>query len=573
MIWTILGTLAVSMIVLPYLLLGEGSYVQIHDQMDGEILNYIYRAKYLFHGNVIPEFMNGMSKASMMPPAPLGVLFYAVLPPFAAYVAMQWFVVLVGFWGMRGLCKYIGAREEVACLVAILFSFLPFYPTYGLSALGQPLLIWCYLRLLKGEKKMLSFLGILLYAGFSSLTLVGYVWIGIGALVTLGLWIQKKKTSAARSSLAFVGMLAVYLVTNQELIGSLFGGGFVTHRQEMELHPTSGLLQKGIELLFQGAAYHPVYSAAIMIALAGSFFYVLFALKGKEKKFLQAEPQRKILGIMVGLTVAIVSCVVLAVLWNSTFIVNLRIAVGGILTYFQADRITWVLPMLWMLLLACLGEFWCRVAAKCAGRAWRYLLPILFGVMCMIEGAQIFRDSTLNKNIRLLLLPDYEQITWESIYMEDVFAQIDEAIGADKDEVSVVSLGMYPSIALYNGYTCADGYSNNYSLDYKQAFRKIMEEELEKSEENKAYFDAWGNRLYLASAEYGFHCLIGKNQNAFFSELSYDVQAMRKLNIAYLFAAAPIGNAEELGLFLVGDKPFSDTSSYYEVWVYCLPEE
>ena len=66
---------------------------------------------------------------------------------------------------------------------------------------------------------------------------------------------------------------------------------------------------------------------------------------------------------------------------------------------------------------------------------------------------------------------------------------------------------------------------------------------------------------------------IGKKQNAFFSELSYDVQAMRKLNIAYLFAAAPIGNAEELGLFLVGDKPFSDTSSYYEVWVYCLPEE
>lgn len=76
----LLGLLAVSMITLPYLVLGEGSYVQVHDQLDGEVLNYMYQARYLGEGHVIPQFMNGMDKASMLPPAPLGVLLYRLLP-------------------------------------------------------------------------------------------------------------------------------------------------------------------------------------------------------------------------------------------------------------------------------------------------------------------------------------------------------------------------------------------------------------------------------------------------------------------------------------------------------------
>lgn len=579
-IWTILGMLAVSMIVLPYLILGKGSYVQVHDQMDGEILNYIYRAKYLFRGNVIPEFMNGMSKASMIPPAPFGVFLYAVLPPFAAYVVMQWLVVLVGFWGMRGLCKYMGVREELASLTAILFAFIPFYPTYGLSALGQPLLVWCYLRLLKGEKKVLSILGILLYTGFSSLTLVGFVWILLGGAVTFCLLIQRKKEMAGRSLAALTGLTGLYAATNLELVRSLSGEGFTTHRQEMVLHPTEDLLHKFGELLFQGAAYHPVYSVAVMAALAGSLFYLL--LHRKKRVSAKSEVQQKMTGHMAVLAVFIIVCIVLALLWNSTWIVELRIAVGGIVTYFQADRISWLLPMLWMLLLACVGEFFCCVAAEHAKRMdisgigtvgiWRYVLPAIVGIVFLLEGAQIFRDSTLNKNMRLLLQPGYEQITWESLYMEKVFAQIDEAVGEEKERVSVVSLGIYPSVALYNGYICADGYSNNYSLDYKHAFRRIMAEELEKNQENRKYFDDWGNRLYLVSAEYGFNCLIGKGQSAGFAEPAYDVQAMKALNIGYILAAAPIGNAGELGLVQVGEEPFSDETSYYEVWVYRLPE-
>ena len=142
----VFGLLIVSLIALPYVFLGEGSYVQIHDQMDGEILNYIYQAKYLFEGNTIPEFMNGMGKSSMLPPAPLGVIFYKLLSPFAAFAGMHWFCLLIGCLGMFLLCKYFSLRSEVCFVVACLFCYIPFYPVYGLAALGQPLLIYSFLK-------------------------------------------------------------------------------------------------------------------------------------------------------------------------------------------------------------------------------------------------------------------------------------------------------------------------------------------------------------------------------------------------------------------------------------------
>ena len=55
-IYMFIGFAAVSLIALPYFVLGGGTHVQLHDQMDGEILNYIYQAKYFLKGDIIPEF-------------------------------------------------------------------------------------------------------------------------------------------------------------------------------------------------------------------------------------------------------------------------------------------------------------------------------------------------------------------------------------------------------------------------------------------------------------------------------------------------------------------------------------
>jgi len=658
LILILLGLLAVSLITLPYLALGEGSYVQVHDQLDGEVLNYIYQARYLGQGDVIPQFMNGMDKASMLPPAPLGVLLYRLLPPFAAYGVMHWLCLLVGFLGMYSLCKRLGIRAEVSWATACLFCYIPFYPTYGLAALGQPMLALWGLRLKEGNRGLShggavrdapdrkspsdirsilsAVLAIALYAACSSLTLIGYVWVMAGTIWTV--WLAaagcRKKTGLAPALRVGGGtlvLLGVYLVTNRDLLRALWGEGFSTHRQEMALRAVEHPLASFTELLLNGGSYSPVYAAGILAA-AVPLTLAIMAISVQSRRKTADNPRQsavirsprargggraevrgkyapeKSLRAAWSLIGLLVCGALLAVLWNSAPIVSLRLSIGGMLTYFQADRIYWCFPFLWMLVLGLLLESICRLgeypcgmgpekvteakggagrpgeakggngeAGGClaAGRfAWKRVLPVLCCLLLLgIEGLQILRDSPLNKNIRLMLLKDYKQITWESIYMDEVFARIDRAIGADKDSYSVVSLGIYPSVALYHGYTCADGYSNNYDLAYKHRFRRIMARELEEDPTSLRYFDEWGNRLYLTGAPYGMNGMVPKAQ-APYTDLDYDLNAMWDLNIRYLLSAAPVElspasrTRTDLRLELLEGSPFTDDTAYYEVWVY-----
>lgn len=585
------GLLAVSLIALPYLVLGEGSYVQVHDQLDGEVLNYIYQARYLGQGDVIPEFMNGMDKAAMLPPAPLGVLLYCIFPPFTAFAVMHWLCLTVGFLGMYGLGKKLGLAPEIGWMTAILFCYIPFYPVYGLAALGQPLLVLCGLCLRESraasKKKGVFrsvFLGIALYAAASSLTLVGYAWVGLGLLWALELAVSAlRKTGVRRKETLYASLqvgsgvlvlLGVYLLTNLDLLRTLAGKGITTHRQEMVLQALQQPIAQLKELLFSGGSYSPVYSAGILAALA------LLTLAACLRK-----PLRERTGawlVKAWKLAAMIFCgALLAVLWNCSPVVGLRISIGGTMAYFQADRIYWIFPFAWMLVLGYTLEGLRQLGSpgkghgKPAGKLMAAAAGVFGAVLVAAEGLQILRDSTFNKNIRLMLSEDYRQVTWESIYMEDVFARIDEVVGEDKDSCSVVSLGIYPSVALYNGYTCADGYSNNYDLDYKHLFRKIMAPELEENQEARHYFDDWGNRLYLAGAPYGINGMVGKGKDGY-TELDYDLDAMYALNIRYLLAAAPVELSSaslenaSLHLELAEGSPFSSDTGYYEVWVYRL---
>ena len=72
-----IGFCVVLLSMLPYIILGEHAIVPYHDQLDGELLAYIYQAKYLFSGdNIIPEFLGGAAKTALVPPAPLAVFLF-----------------------------------------------------------------------------------------------------------------------------------------------------------------------------------------------------------------------------------------------------------------------------------------------------------------------------------------------------------------------------------------------------------------------------------------------------------------------------------------------------------------
>lgn len=79
--------------------------------------------------------------------------------------------------------------------------------------------------------------------------------------------------------------------------------------------------------------------------------------------------------------------------------------------------------------------------------------------------------------------------------LEQVQQYIRDNLGEEPENYRVVSLGIDPAAALYHGFYCLDGYSNNYDLAYKHRFREIIAPELDKSEYLTEQFDGWATAV------------------------------------------------------------------------------
>ncbi len=569
-VFLVAGLLMAGFLVLPYFLLGQGSFVEVHDQLDGEVVNYMYQAKYFLKPGPIHEFMNGMGKAAMLPPAPLGVLFYKVFSPFIAFALMHVVEVFVAFLSMFFLCRRMELSPMVSTITGVLFSYMPFYPVYGLSAYGQPLLVLCFWRLMQNKKDWKAMLGISFVAVFSSFSLVGYAFVALGTLLTLTMFVARKKENGFGSLIATGVLLVSYIITNGELLQTVTGGGYTTHRTEMVLKANENLALQFKELFLKGGAYSKVYAPLVLLLTALLIISFLYKKKIAKESDLKDtnHPILKHIRTLKVLYLLVIIFTVLAVLWNSDLIVKLRIGIGGPLPYFQADRIYWCFPFIWMLILGN-GLEALKPDMKIRKITARKVFGMLAMLVCTTEFLLILRDSSLNKNLRLLFLKNYRQTTWESIYMDDVFSEMEQQLSKDKDSYSVVSLGIHPSVALYHGFTCADGYSNNYDVEYKHKFRNIIAEELEEAESFRSYYDDWGNRVYLCAAPFGFNGVVGKEQGGVYESPKLNLQAMKDMNIRYIFSAAPIVWEEgENAPVLLREEPFTSETAYYAIWVY-----
>ena len=154
--------------------------------------------------------------------------------------------------------------------------------------------------------------------------------------------------------------------------------------------------------------------------------------------------------------------------------------------------------------------------------------------------------------------------------MELIEKDIRQKTGKEQSDYQVASLGMCPATALHSGFYCIDGYSNNYSLDYKHEFREIIEAELNKCESMRSYFDAWGSRCYLFTEESQNYYYLKKDADFRYENLELNTAKMKEMGCDYLFSAAEIEeeNVKELGLELFG--VYDTPQSYYRVWVYGL---
>ena len=237
-----LGAIAVGLLFLTIrLVLGQDSFVTIHDNLDSEIPWRIALANNP-GSDRLDSIMNGLPVSFMVTRLNLIYAFYAVFPPFTAYILNEALVHAVAFAGMFLLLQTLfrrgflqsGQEGPIGAGVALAFSLLPFYSIYGLAIAGQPLLLLCLLNLEAGQRLWLSYGCIVVYCFYSSLVLVGIFVLAVLACYALYLTL---KTRTLNLPLWFgVALMAMcYGIAEAKLIHLLLYESEPSHRDAWDL--------------------------------------------------------------------------------------------------------------------------------------------------------------------------------------------------------------------------------------------------------------------------------------------------------------------------------------------------
>lgn len=577
------GILLLAAAFAPILFLGEGSVFEIHDQMDESMLNYVLTARHWGEGlDVFPEMFHGVNASGMQPAAVLFLPLYRIFPAFTAFVLQYAICFLCGFFGMYLCIKELAGSSILAVCGAGCFCMLPMYPIYGLTEYGIPLILYAGICLWKGNgsggKRIFGlpgkvWLGLALTAlfGFTShLVCTGYVVLGFWALAIFMSLIQKTPRKWLISG--FLELLVIYLIVNRSLFLELLLGNsaYISHREEMVSY-AQPFWQTAEDVFVNSAQHAPslhkyLILPILLLLAAGAFL----KKNDAEKKLYRAAVWG--MGLLAGMALFYAFC-------KSAPVVAFKNSVTGFLHYFQAERFYWLYPAGWYLEFALIFAVWWKKAGRTAaegeeglllrtglnaGRIFSLALLLLPTVNLIQVNSYFYRNvNQINNGSGIT-----GYVTWESYYAEDLMKQLEQAIGRDMSTYRVAHLGVSPAPSLMHGFYTVDGYSNNYPMEYKHAFRKVIERELAKNPETKQYFDEWGNRCYLFNSITGTYYSVAKNAGIQYEGLEFDMEALRELGCEYLFSGGEILDAERMGLESMGY--FETENSYWGIWLYRL---
>ena len=540
----------------PFLVLGSNSYINIHDTLDGEFVNNYLLATTsgISKDGLIPNVMNGLPATALPSRFNVTILLFYVFSPAWAYIVNLVLVHLIALGGMFLLLrKHFLTKDEdylLAGAVSVCFFLVPYYSTYGLSVAGQPLLAYAFLNIRSGEGSRRDYLIVLLFPLWSVIALT------LPFIVTMLLAIFIVDCVCTRTFnvpflLATMMLTAAYIAVQSKLIHSILGANaWVSHRSvwnrwtDLNLHSN---VKRSVQMLFT-TQYHTgaFWTLPIIIAAALAFASLIASKRDS--------------GVLVFLASAVaLICIEFGffdwlVKWFEWMMPRLHA--------FNGTRFYFLLPLMWMLLLA--------VSVQ---ELQRYKWSLYAGwALLIIQSLVLLKFNTeyLN-NVRLLAGHKVYEPSFNRFFAQDLFSQIDHYIGKPRESYRVASVGMFPAVPQFNGFYTLDSYQNNYPLSYKLQFRKIIAKELDKDVFLRHYYDDWGNRCYIFSSELGQNAMCYSGAHIVLHHLQLDTQQLRAMGCRYVISAVLIENSAENGLKL--EKEFYSPNSFWHIFLYSVSDE
>ncbi len=495
------GLLLIIFYLIPYFMLGKQASFRITDFLDDEVIQYMLSGKYFFTGfnTKVAEWFNGADKFAIQPPC------FLLIWPFyflSFYKAVMVSVILGEFFAYTGMFLLVqkifkGEYPAVTMTISFLFSILPFYPSYGLSSIGIPLVVWAFWEVSEKKHIILAYMTICFWGLYSSLVWSGYFIIGFALIFAFFLFVKKRKRCGLRVFFGSLVLTVTYVFTFKDTIYGIFFSGVESHRNTPGRVYVPARFKDTFVSLFKYGQYHaPSYHTYIM---AGSLLVIILVLF-----LLYVSPRSRIVKnkwfLAATLWAGAVIIAVFSAFYQSEAGYWLRGHLG-VLQSVQLDRVYWLYPTIWYTEAAvCMAIFYdlCKVyVRKSIACKALYCIEIV-GVLVFMVPYLIGKNTEYKSNLSRIMGKDNGLVSYKEYYDEKLFAEIKDYIHLEPAQYRVVCLGLAPAVASANGLYTLDAYSTNYSLDYKMKFRKVIAAELDKNADLEWYFN---ESLILAQDE------------------------------------------------------------------------
>lgn len=587
----------------PLLLIGDLIHITVFDNLDGSMVHYkiLGESGYLFANSdtIIPNILNGIPRAAFGSEFDLLAWFYILMKPFHAYVLNEFIIHGIAFISMYlFLSKKLFENESdemnfISSLVgALYFAMTPFLPSLGLSIAIMPLMVLILINIHAKQEKWWEWLILILIPLYTSFPIV-YVFFIFSAGVFYASYAVKTKSIQINFLIALAVVILLFLLKEYRLVVQmLLGDGFISHRTEFSNFDKDFLdaYRMGHSQFIFGVTHAKGMQYDYLLPLA-MFAFFSSLINKKYVKFL--------------LTVSIIFFVVLyfyemwSTVWLSRYsmIVIVGILLIGLLLQKDQSGYRLILALLFLVVVS----FWLGFSFYYGWNSISAYLPFikmfdisrffffsqpLWAIVAALAVLIILKKVKYSKIIILFFVVlqiqsakqnayfgnenSFTSMSYKRYFSKDLYDEIQRYINKPIKSYKVVSLGVDPSIALYNGFHTLDGYMVNYPLAYKHEFRRVISDYLAVDPGKKHLYDDWGNRVYMYDENIRFIYTnsneIEQNKKKTYTKLYLNTKELYRIGGRYLFSARKIVNAQKYNLKFL--KNFMNLNSMWFIHLY-----
>ena len=611
--WVVL--LIVAFLLLPFVLFGPNSVITIHDNLDSGIpVAKMYRDNSLFFKFDVPT--KGFCEISTLYyPAmnfSFGHLLFFIFNDFTAYTLTYCFSILSGLTSMYILLKRIfGLSLIPSVFSSICYAVLPVVFVWNIAVGTLPFIIIFFFYFAFKDNNSFSWkvLLLLFFPLFSNFTSIGIFVLGFWFIGLISLGIKNRKINP-NLLIGFVLLCVGYILVDLRLFYVMFILKTPLNRSIFSIYPIDSITQiktflHTLKDYGTNGHYHATsFQQKIILPLA--FFVSLFCLfklirriKNQSETMvskiktalIETDTMIKLL-FLLEFIVFVFSCT--AALHDSGILNGLIVRYIPLLTGFNWGRIWIFNRVLWYIIFALCLQFILKVNSftleinagnftekvKLPHSFFRLIAVILVFLQLryIVLTPTYYNDqietwlnematkTNISKKITKKIIPNRNynsSISYKEFFAEDLFKRIKNDINYSDERVA--AFGYHPSVLMYNGFNCIDGYNNSYPLSYMQRFRTLIAPELEVNQWAREYYDKWGGRMYLYNSELSYKPTRDKNTSPVV--INIDMEVFKDdFEGKYILSRAEISNCDELGLNLV--KRYYDEESIYTIFLY-----